>query len=87
MEHRDDLDKISNLLIERETIDREEFEAILAGEDPAEVFREKDEKKAKKVEEEKRREQRRKAAREREQRERVPAPGAAAAVSTPTPEE
>jgi cell division protease FtsH len=86
MDHREDLDKVSNLLIERETIDREEFEAILAGEDPAEVFREKDEKKAKKVEEEKRREQRRKAARDREQRERVPAPGAAA-ISTPTPEE
>jgi cell division protease FtsH len=86
MDHRDDLDKISNLLIERETIDRDEFEAILAGEDPAEIFREKDEKKAKKAEEEQRREQRRKAAREREQRERVAAPGAAA-VSTPTPEE
>ena len=33
-EHRDELDKISLLLIEKETIDREQFEALVAGEDP-----------------------------------------------------
>jgi cell division protease FtsH len=88
MEHREDLDKVSLLLIERETIDREEFEALLAGVDPAEVFRERDEKKAR-LEEEKRQEQRRRSAKEREQREReqrertMPAPGPAAMTSTP----
>jgi cell division protease FtsH len=86
MEHRSDLDKISQLLIERETIDRDEFEAILAGEDPTEVFRVKDEKRAKRAEEEKRREARRRAAREREQQ-RIPAPGAAAVSAPSTGEE
>jgi cell division protease FtsH len=37
-EHREALTKISELLLERETIEREEFEALLAGKDPAEVF-------------------------------------------------
>jgi cell division protease FtsH len=37
-EHMDDLHKISNILIERETIDRDQFEALLAGEDEAAVF-------------------------------------------------
>jgi cell division protease FtsH len=37
-EHMDALHKISNILIERETIDRDQFEALLAGEDEATVF-------------------------------------------------
>ncbi|HEY5530229.1 MAG TPA: cell division protein FtsH, partial [Thermoleophilia bacterium] len=53
-EHRDELDKISALLMEKETIDREEFEALLSGMDPEEVFRLRDEAKARKVAESKR---------------------------------
>jgi cell division protease FtsH len=37
-EHIDDLHKISQILIERETIDRDQFERLLAGEDEAAVF-------------------------------------------------
>jgi cell division protease FtsH len=37
-EHMDDLHKISAILIERETIDREQFERLLAGEDEGAVF-------------------------------------------------
>ncbi|HEY1564402.1 MAG TPA: ATP-dependent zinc metalloprotease FtsH [Gaiellaceae bacterium] len=37
-EHMDDLHKISTILIERETIDRDQFERLLAGEDEAGVF-------------------------------------------------
>jgi cell division protease FtsH len=37
-EHMDDLHKISMLLIERETIDKDQFERLLAGEDEATVF-------------------------------------------------
>jgi cell division protease FtsH len=37
-EHMDDLHKISAILIERETIDRDQFERLLAGEDDATVF-------------------------------------------------
>jgi cell division protease FtsH len=47
-EHREELDKLSLLLIEKETIDKEEFEALVAGEDPEEVFKVKDEAKARK---------------------------------------
>ena len=47
-EHREELDKLSQLLIEKETIDKEEFEALLAGEDPEEVFKAKDEAKVRK---------------------------------------
>src|SRR5262249_30458167 len=39
-EHMDDLHKISQILIERETIDRDQFERLLAGEDEVAVFRE-----------------------------------------------
>ena len=53
-EHRDQLDKISLLLIDKETIDRTEFEALLAGEDPEEVFRARDEARARKAAESKR---------------------------------
>jgi cell division protease FtsH len=48
-EHRDALDQISLLLIEKETVDREQFEAILRGDDPEEVFRVADEAKARKA--------------------------------------
>jgi cell division protease FtsH len=48
-EHRAELDTISLLLMEKETIDKAEFEAILAGEDPEEVFRAKEEAKARKA--------------------------------------
>jgi cell division protease FtsH len=37
-EHMDQLHKISNILIERETIDKDQFERLLAGEDEAAVF-------------------------------------------------
>jgi len=53
-EHREELDKISLLLIEKETIDKEEFEAILEGKDPEQVFRARDEAKARKAAESKR---------------------------------
>jgi cell division protease FtsH len=37
-EHMDELHKISLVLIERETIDRDQFERLIAGEDEASVF-------------------------------------------------
>jgi cell division protease FtsH len=37
-EHMDELHKISTILIERETIDRDQFERLLAGEDEGTVF-------------------------------------------------
>jgi cell division protease FtsH len=37
-EHMDELHKISQILIERETIDRDQFERLLAGEDEGTVF-------------------------------------------------
>jgi cell division protease FtsH len=37
-EHMDQLHKISQILIERETIDKEQFERLLAGEDESAVF-------------------------------------------------
>jgi cell division protease FtsH len=37
-EHRDDLDRISKLLLERETIDADQFAALLEGKSPDEVF-------------------------------------------------
>jgi cell division protease FtsH len=37
-EHMDDLHQISQLLIERETIDKDQFERLLAGETPESVF-------------------------------------------------
>jgi len=42
--HRDQLDATARILIERETIERGEFEALLAGTPEAEVFKEKDDK-------------------------------------------
>jgi cell division protease FtsH len=39
-EHMEELHKISELLIERETIDKDQFERLLAGEDPDNVFAE-----------------------------------------------
>ena len=38
MEHMAELHKISELLIERETIDKDQFERLLAGEPEATVF-------------------------------------------------
>jgi len=49
LEHRDQLDQISSLLIDKETIDRDQFEAIINGEEPEEVFRAYDEAKARKA--------------------------------------
>ena len=43
-EHREALDGTARILIERETLERGEFEALLAGTPEEEVFREKDEK-------------------------------------------
>ncbi len=59
-EHREELDKISLLLIDKETIDKEEFEALVAGEDPDEVFKARDEARARKVAEGKRAQRQRK---------------------------
>jgi cell division protease FtsH len=53
-EHREELDKMSLLLIEKETIDRDEFEALLAGGDPVEVFKARDDARARKAAESKR---------------------------------
>ncbi len=47
--HREELDKISLLLIEKETIDKEQFEALVGGQDPEEVFKAADEAKAQKA--------------------------------------
>src|SRR5213082_1043497 len=40
-EHMDDLHRVSGILVERETIDKEQFERLLAGEDEESVFAEK----------------------------------------------
>jgi cell division protease FtsH len=37
-EHIDDLHRISQILIERETIDRDQFERLLAGDDEGDIF-------------------------------------------------
>jgi len=42
-EHMEELHKLSAILIERETIDKDQFERLLAGEDPASVFPEEQE--------------------------------------------
>jgi cell division protease FtsH len=42
--HREQLDSVAKILVERETLERGEFEALLAGTSEQEVFREKDEK-------------------------------------------
>ena len=42
--HREQLDSTAKILIERETLERGEFEALLAGTPEAEVFKDKDEK-------------------------------------------
>jgi cell division protease FtsH len=39
-EHMDELHKLSGILIERETIDKEQFERLLAGEDEGDIFKE-----------------------------------------------
>jgi cell division protease FtsH len=41
-EHKDQLDMITDILVERETLEKEEFEQLLDGVPPEEVFREKD---------------------------------------------
>jgi cell division protease FtsH len=45
-EHRDDLENLSQVLLKRETIEREEFLGLLAGESEASVFAERDAKAA-----------------------------------------
>ena len=57
--HRAELDTLSQLLIERETIDKAEFEAILDGADPEEVFKAKDKAKSQKSAEAKRQQRQR----------------------------
>ncbi len=46
LEHREQLDSVAKILIERETLERVEFEALLEGVPEEEVFRAKDEEKA-----------------------------------------
>jgi cell division protease FtsH len=41
-DHMEELHRISQILIERETIDKDQFERLLAGEDEASVFAEAD---------------------------------------------
>ncbi len=48
VEKRELLDRISKILMSRETLERREFEALLAGTAEAEVFRDKDEKRGQK---------------------------------------
>ena len=69
-EKRELLDRISKILMERETIDAAEFEALVDGVPEEEVFRERDEKAAPAA--------RRRSARSREKRQRVAAAGAQA---------
>ena len=70
-DHRDQLDRIARILTERETLERSEFEALLEGVAEDEVFRERDEREAK-----------RKADREAAARKRPPA---RPKVAQPTP--
>jgi cell division protease FtsH len=49
-EHKEGLDRISRILLERETIDSEEFEQLLEGKDEDEVFGEEEEPKAREPE-------------------------------------
>ncbi|MHB0915761.1 MAG: ATP-dependent zinc metalloprotease FtsH [Thermoleophilia bacterium] len=42
VEHREELDRITSILVERETLEKEEFEQLLGGVTEEEVFREKD---------------------------------------------
>jgi cell division protease FtsH len=58
-EHRSQLDTISQILMEKENIDKAEFEAILGGADPEEVFRARDEARASKSAEVKRQQRQR----------------------------
>ena len=71
VEHREQLDAIATILIQRETLERAEFEALLDGVPEEEVFRERDAKAA----------QRQQPPRDREKKERVPQPQ----VVAPTP--
>ena len=65
-EHRAELDMISLLLIDKETIDREEFDALVAGDDPEEVFKARDEARVRKAAESKRVQRQRKPREEQE---------------------
>jgi cell division protease FtsH len=53
--HMDELHRISGLLIERETIDKDQFERLLAGEDEATVFPDEDKTEVKEPQPEERR--------------------------------
>ncbi len=86
-EHRADLDKVSQLLVERETIDRVEFEALLDGADPDEVFKVRDEKNALKAEEKKKREEQLRAREKAKEREREASAAADAAGAATLTEE
>jgi cell division protease FtsH len=46
LDHREELDTITNILVERETLEKKEFEQLLDGVPEEEVFREKDEERA-----------------------------------------
>jgi cell division protease FtsH len=85
-EHRAELDTISLLLMEKETVDKAEFEAILGGADPEEVFKARDEARAGKSAEVKRQQRQR-----RPREEQAPgaeglgqvAPGAVSPMTSP----
>jgi len=86
-----DLEMVSNMLMERETIDKDEFTALLNGVDPAEVFRARDEKQARREEEKQRSEKQRKAREgdskaDQEDKEPVASAGTASRASSVTEE-
>ncbi|HLK42987.1 MAG TPA: ATP-dependent metallopeptidase FtsH/Yme1/Tma family protein, partial [Thermoleophilia bacterium] len=60
-EHIDDLRRLSDILIEFETIDREQFQRLLGGEDPSEVFKDLEKPPARQVVEQPKREPARRA--------------------------
>jgi len=66
-DHREQLDFVAGLLVERETIDKDEFVALLEGGDPSEVFKVRDEKNARKKAEAERAAAQRKAREEAEE--------------------
>ncbi len=46
LDHKEQLDLLTNILVERETLEKEEFEALFEGKSSEEVFKEKDAKRA-----------------------------------------
>jgi cell division protease FtsH len=77
--HMDDLHRISGLLIERETIDKDQFERLLAGEDESTIFPDEDKTEVKEPQPDEER-------RKRPQPKPVPRPFPGATMQPPPPE-